>query len=210
MSLTNTIPAGSEFEHQLAAMLVPDYVVREARIEPDDSAAALAAVRSVIAKLQDRADLAWAGARIAQVLREHPWLAACKITISCSSEYNDQGGTYLSRWLGVSGVKPLAQAQIPEDLCVDTGGLDEDAATDRLNDALSDDVAGLADAFMEPYEDSEHEVLVDRALVADLIASPSPISGAAAAERLWPDCQHRLAATARSAVQPTADATSSL
>lgn len=178
-------------------MLLPDYLVRENGVAPDESAAALMAVRSVIARLQDRADLAWAGARIALLLLEKPWLASCKITISCSSEYDDQGGTYLSRWLTVSDVRAVPEAEIPEAFRIRDGLLDEDTAADELDNQLSDDVAGLADAFMDPCEDSEHQVLVDRTLIADLLALDPPVSGAAAAERLWPDRKYHFAGSDR-------------
>lgn len=207
MSPINPLPVRrSEFERQLAAMLLPDYLVRENDVAPDESAAALVAVGSVISKLQDRANLAWAGARIALLLIENPWLASCKITIRCSSEYNDQGGTYLSRWLSVSDVKALPAAQVPEAFRIQNGLLDEDTAANELENELADDVTGFADAFMEPYEDSEHEVLVDRTRIADLFAFGTPVSGAAVAERLWPDYKYLLAGSAKATDQPTATA----
>jgi hypothetical protein len=181
----------AEFQRQLATLLMPDYFVRAQRIEPDEATATLTAVGHVLRTLMDRADLAWAGARIALLLDEKPWLASCAVTIDSSSEYNDGGGTMLVRSISVSQLETVESVEVPDEFRdgddVDVAALEDDVTRD-LDQAACD----FASAFMEPDQDSSLTVRVDRSLVAELLAGVEPISGSRIAERLWPDYKHLL------------------
>jgi hypothetical protein len=210
-AMAHTMAQACEFSRSLTDVLLPDYLCHGDRVEPDAAAFTLASVRHVVNSLERYAALACAGARIVALLKDQPWLASLRLTLSrccCGGEASHGLNAW---WIHASRVTVVAGVAAPPHLVVDNDRFDDIGAGHLIENALDDQADLLAVAFCEEGDaddsDVDIDVDVDRAAVADLLAAREPVSGVAAAARLWPALAylfaiHRRRETAVAAMAP--------
>ncbi|MFT3815634.1 MAG: hypothetical protein QM740_20095 [Acidovorax sp.] len=131
-----------------------------------------------------RADQDWlerslAGALLAGLFLQHPWLDAVTLTFQVSSEYDDSGGFYRSILLKARMARPVPGRLLPEEEFPESA-FDADCAACLIEEVLEDcefDLhTGLAD-YPEGYD--ELTVSLERSPVTALLQS-SPVDGSLA------------------------------
>lgn len=127
----------------------------------------------------------WAGACLAGLLQSNLWLQSARITLTASSEYNDQGGSNCSVSASVTQALPVPGLALPASL-LHEGRFNDFGAVALIEDDLDDNAFDLYTAFNSAPDGSGDLVLdVDRSAIAHLLTG-GPISGAAAYLALFP------------------------
>lgn len=133
----------------------------------------------------DALESSWAGAYLASLFLQHPWLQSLRITLWASSEYDDQGGSYRSISNGVSAVNAVPGVTLPTDV-TDNDQFDETAAISVIEADLCDIDHSLYCAIDDGPNDYTDRVLeLNRDAIGELLAHP-PIRGSLAYRALCP------------------------
>lgn len=163
-----------------------DYLVDENEFGATDEVEPLLSIVERVRKAGQRLDLAFAGARVAQVFLQRPWLQGFTLSVSQSQEYNDAGGTYTSYSLNCSNVTFVTGQELPEEIQDDSVEVSADIAAEQIKDDLQNEEFDLCHPFLQDSDDADRDLVIDRASIAELLAKP-PVSGQAVARRLWAD-----------------------
>jgi len=160
--------------------------VVQADAELRETAAAKAAwtTLQIARRTTEAMERAWAGARIAGVFRQWPWLAALKVSLYPESTYDDQGGNYRTVSVMVSGLETVAEAQLPE--LLNDSEFDLDVAADILQDELQDDAGSLYSALMDDDSYEDFDLSVRREQLGRLLERPE-VDGAEVLAALFPE-----------------------
>lgn len=133
----------------------------------------------------DALEHSWAGAYLAGLFLQHPWLQSLCISLWASSEYDDQGGSYRSISNCVASVEALPGATLPEDV-TDDGQFDETAAISAIEADLDDNDHSLYCAIDDsPNDNSDRVLALNRDAIGKLLEC-MPISGSLAYQALCP------------------------
>jgi hypothetical protein len=136
----------------------------------------------------------WAGACLAGLFLRHPWLQALRATLSASTQYDDQGGTYRSISNTVTQVVPVAGVPLPGTV-LDEGAFDELAAIGVIEAELDECDFDLYTAINTAPDDYADLVLELNRLMIQPLLNGGWISGAAAYRAWFPDSPEGSAAT---------------
>lgn len=135
---------------------------------------------------QEQLQKSWAGAYVAGLLREHPWVESMAIELKASGEYDDDGGTYRSIRASVINVILRSDVRPPVDAIVD-GEFDPDFGAALIEPSLDDACGDLYDAFHPECDDyNDIVVTVERRSVVQLLEHDQ-VNGTDAFVRLFPD-----------------------
>ena len=138
-------------------------------------------------RAHDALELSWAGAYVASLFQQHPWLLAMTITLSASAEYDDQGGTYRSVSNNVTDVVVVSDVTLPDE-ALDDGTFNPHLAANLIEESLEDSDYALYTSFNEaPYGYDDLCLKVNRDAIAHLFASGAPVSGTEAFLALFPE-----------------------
>lgn len=167
-----------------------DYVYESDKVEANEEADRLIELADEVRQAALRLDFAWAAAFLAGMFVERPWLQGFNLSLTRTHEHSDEGGTYTSYSVSLSGVRFVQGQELPEDL--QDEGLDAaDAVESDLKEQCSDWEIDLCEPFLGPTGEDELDLTLDRTALAGLLAT-EPISGLAVARRLWPEDMKRL------------------
>lgn len=164
----------------------PDFVVTgtDPMMLNDEGTAVMQAYREA-EKAYEALQQCWAGAYLVGLFQRNPWLQSARITLTASSEYNDQGGSYRSVNASVTQALPVPGMVLPAAL-VHEGSFNDFGATALIEDDLDDNDYDLYTALNSSPDDYGDLVLdVDRSAIAHLLKG-GPVSGAAAYLALFP------------------------
>lgn len=167
---------------------VASYVTEGNRVGINVAGIALNAAYDRLRKDKHRLEATFAGAVFALLLKENPWLAIFRLSLTADTAYDDAGRYYRSIDAQVSDVRQRDGADLPEELArCGQDALDEAAAEDRLAWALQEDAgeiySGLAGG--EDCYDTVH-FEIRRDALGDLLERDS-IDGREAFVRLFPE-----------------------
>jgi hypothetical protein len=155
------------------------------RIELSDEGQAVVHTFREAEAAYDTLEHSWAGAYLAGLFLQHPWLQSLRITLSASSEYDDQGGSYRSISNSVTSVEAVPGATLPEDL-TDDGQFDQTTAISAIEADLDDNDHSLYCAIDDSPNDYTDRVLaLNRDAIGKLLEC-MPISGSLAYQALYP------------------------
>ena len=136
----------------------------------------------------------WAGACLAGLFLRHPWLQMVRATLSASTEYDDQGGTYRSISNAVTQVVPVEGALLPGTV-LDEEAFDEPGAIGVIEADLDEFDFDLYTSINTAPDDYADLVLeLNRTMIQPLL-NGEPISGAAAYRAWFPDAREGSAVT---------------
>jgi hypothetical protein len=167
---------------------VASYVAVGNRVGINGAGLALNAAYDRLRTDKQRLEATFAGAVLALLLKENPWLASFRLSLSADIAYDDAGRYYRSIDAQVNAVRQRDGAALPEELArCGQDALDEEAAEDRLAWALQEDAdeiySGLAGGE-DCYDTVNFEIR--RAALGDLLERDS-IDGREAFVRLFPE-----------------------
>jgi hypothetical protein len=134
----------------------------------------------------DKLQHCWAGACLAGLFLRHPWLQALRATLSGSTQYDDQGGTYRCISNAVTQVVPVAGAQFPGTV-LDDGAFDELGAIAVIEAELDEcDFDLYTSIYTAPDDYADLVLELNRTMIQPLLNSEW-ISGAAVYRAWFPD-----------------------
>ncbi|MCX4150006.1 MULTISPECIES: hypothetical protein [Paraburkholderia] len=133
-------------------------------------------------------DATWAGALLARLFIDHPWLAGMTIELRASAVTDDDGVTFRSVVASVSDVIHVDGVPLAESVDA-AGNLCQDRATDLLENVLQDNDADLYASFAEPHEYDDIDLIVRRDAIAELLQGEQ-IDGSVAFALLFSDHVH--------------------
>lgn len=171
---------------RISGLADADYLVGQGDVEPNHEAQQFCELRSWLRPIEERLDIAWCGAVIAQIFRHHPWLQSFQLELWTESVYNDDGGSFMAHYARFRDVVACAGVELPDDLQDAVGALDSDAAASLLDSEHEDDEFDLCTPFIEQGNADSCTLTLDRGALAPLLAV-STVSGLAVARLLWPN-----------------------
>lgn len=164
-----------------------DYVADATNVGPSGEAQTAIELLHKVRPIEERLDLAWVGAAVAQMFLKHVWLQSVHLEVSAESNYDDHGGSFVSHSLQFSQAVATPGARLPDGLANDDGAIDEDAAAELLGNEHEDDAYDFAAPFLLPSVVDATTLQLDREALAPLLTRSGPVSGLAVARTLWPD-----------------------
>ena len=167
-------------------------------IAETESAAAFRRHMARMKLIERRLDEAYAGCLLIKLLIEHPWLSACRVTVAATTEFDDQGGTFVCATARVGDlVMDHGLASRDEAVIDDSGTVCEDLAEDLLSQCLWDDEQALLDAVTwvsgRDGGSTEYAIWIDRDAVSEVLQDGVQISGARAYAAIRKYTESRLA-----------------
>lgn len=162
-----------------------DYLAVETDVEPNREAEQFRELRNELQRIEERLDIAWCGATIARIFRQHPWLQSVDLELWTEATYNDDGGSYMAHYARFRDVVACPGAAVPAELQGGDGALDLDAAGDLLDAEHEDEEFDLCAPFIPQGTADSCTLRLDRGTLEPLLAG-SAVSGLAVARLLWP------------------------
>ena len=98
---------------RISGLADADYLVGQGDVEPNPEAQQFCELRSWLRPIEERLDIAWCGAVIAQIFRHHSWLQSFQLELWTESVYNDEGGSFMAHYARFRDVVACAEF----DLC---------------------------------------------------------------------------------------------
>lgn len=175
-----------EVNERMRGLADADYRVGEGDVEPNREAQKLRDLLRTLRHHEDRLDIAWCGAAIAQIFRQHPWLQIFQLDLWTESVYNDEGGSFMAHYARFRDIVACPGAEVPHQLKDADGLLDLDAASDLLDTEHEDEEFELCAPFIASGNSDSCMLALDRGVLAPLLAA-SAVSGLTVARLLWPD-----------------------
>ncbi|MGI0013260.1 MAG: hypothetical protein ACREBU_07445 [Nitrososphaera sp.] len=167
----------------------PEFKLKLGRmIVQNEAAEEVSKLYSDLRKKYYRMTSSWAGAFVVSMFVRFPWLSAMTISMSASSEYDDEGGSYRSISIAIDDVD--AEPGVPFDAELEFDGQLETGAAEETLRIYIEDYAGAAELY-ECFADSENSyddlrLSIKRETIADLIGNDE-VGGTEAFLRLFPD-----------------------
>ena len=177
---------GAEVNEQMQCLVNADYLVGEGGIEPNREAQKFRELLRTLQRHEDRLDIAWCGAAVAQIFLKHSWLQSFQLDLWTESVYNDEGGSFMSHYVRFRNVVACPGAEVPRELQDKDGLLDPDAANDQLDAEHEDEEFDLCAPFIASGNADSCMLALHRGVLAPLLAA-SVVSGLTVARLLWPD-----------------------
>lgn len=166
-----------------------DYLAAAQGLAPNADAQQIITLRHALRPYENRLDLAWAGAAVAQVFLRHPWLRSARLDLWTEAVCDDTGGMFSTHCARFGKVLAMEGAQVPPDLLDDDGAFDPHAAADLLDTGHEDEEFDLCAPFVEGHNGEAVTLDLDRDVLAPLLAG-GVVSGLAVARLLWPNHEY--------------------
>ncbi|PND33815.1 hypothetical protein C1I89_05995 [Achromobacter pulmonis] len=123
---------------------------------------------------------------LAQAFRTHPWLAAFRLCITVSFEYDDSGGYYRTMYLSAEAAERSPSGPLPGDEFPD-GEWNSDQAQVLVESMLEDDCYDIYEALAsDPASNDDLTLHLERARIAPLL-DREHVSGEAILAALLPE-----------------------
>jgi len=175
-----------ESNGRMADLADADYLVGEGDVEPNREAQNLRELLRTLQRHEDRLDIAWCGAAVAQIFLKHSWLQSFQLDLWVESVYNDEGGSFMAHYARFRNIVACPGAEVPHELRDEDGSPDPDAASDLLDSEHEDEAFELCAPFIASGNADSCTLALDRGVMAPLLAA-SVVSGLTVARLLWPD-----------------------
>jgi len=175
-----------EVNRYMQGLADADYLVGEGDVEPNREAQQLRELLRTLQRHEDRLDIAWCGAAVAQIFRQHPWLQSFQLDVWIESVYNDEGGSFMAHYARFRDIVACLGAEVPHELQDEDGLLDPDAASDLLDTEHEDEEFEFCAPFIASGNGDSCMLALDRGVMAPLLAA-AVVSGLTVARLLWPD-----------------------
>lgn len=163
-----------------------DYLVADGDVGPTREAQQLIELRQALRPHEDRLDIAWCGAAVARIFRQHPWLQSFRFELWSESVYNDEGGSFMAHYVSFHEAEAAPEAALPEEVMDGEGAFDPDAAAHLLESEHEDDEYDLCRPFIAEGNADSCMFRLDRGVLAPLLREAA-VSGLAVARLLWSD-----------------------
>jgi hypothetical protein len=164
-----------------------DYVASATHFGPSSDAQTAVELLHKVHALQERLDLAWVGATVAQIFLQRPWLRSLDVEVAAEAIQNDAGGSCISHSLRFDNAVPVPGARWPLDMALQDGPFDARAAAESLAITFEDCAYDFAAPFLLPNVVGTTTLHLDRDQLAPLLGHGAPVSGLDVARWLWPD-----------------------
>jgi hypothetical protein len=164
-----------------------DYVADVKAVGPSSEAQTLINVLRAMRPIEDCLDLAWVGAMVAHMFMKHAWLQSVSLGVSAESQYNDEGGSYMSHSVRFTSVTRVPGVHLPDDLANEDGAFDDEGAVELLEHECEDEAFNFAAPFLSANAEDEVTLQLNREALAPLLSGGTAASGLAVARLLWPD-----------------------
>lgn len=181
-------PSGAELIAAVERLRDVDHLATAADFGPSTQARTAIELLHRVHALEELLDLAWAGAAVAQIFLQRPWLQSVDLEVSAESVYDDAGGGFVSHSLRFGSAVPVPGVRFPEEVAAQDGRtFDARAAAEELAIAFEDCACDFAAPFLLPNVVDTTTLRLERDRLAPLLAPGAAVSGLAVARLLWPD-----------------------
>lgn len=164
-----------------------DYMADANNVGPSGEAQTAIELLHKVRPIEERLDLAWVGAAVAQMFLRHVWLQSVHLEVSAENHHDDHGGSFVSHSLQFNHAVAVPNVRLPDDLADDDGAFNEDAAAELLGSEHEDDAYDFAAPFLLPSVVDATTLQLDREALSTLLTRSGPVSGLEVARTMWPD-----------------------